>query len=247
MKPAFVRIGGKTLLKKHILPLIPNTEIYVEPFIGGGAIYLGKEPCEKEIINDLDENLIKGWEELKKETNEDLTIYDTNDLTELTKLYKSDATNGIAFLVKQLITARNTYSCVGRGKLYKTHSPYITLKNKKQYEERLKNTTILNEDYKSVITKYDSENTFFYLDPPYNNSKKLYKHGEFNNKELNDILINLKGMFLLSLNDSEEVRETFKNFKIIPIENISSTNLNNKGKIVKRKEVLIFNYDLGDL
>jgi site-specific DNA-adenine methylase len=33
------------------------------------------------------------------------------------------------------------------------------------YKERLKNTIILNNSFEKVIKKFDSENTFFYLDP----------------------------------------------------------------------------------
>ena len=50
------------------------------------------------------------------------------------------------------------------------------LNNIDKYKERLKGTVILSEDYKSVIDKYDSKATFFYLDPPYENSKDLYNN-----------------------------------------------------------------------
>lgn len=31
--------GGKQSMLKHILPIIPNHTIYVEPFFGGGAVF----------------------------------------------------------------------------------------------------------------------------------------------------------------------------------------------------------------
>ena len=52
MKPIYCRSGSKRSLIKKILPLIPEHTVYVESFIGGGAIYLAKEPSEYEIINE---------------------------------------------------------------------------------------------------------------------------------------------------------------------------------------------------
>ncbi|EMV4178778.1 DNA adenine methylase, partial [Escherichia coli] len=37
-------IGGKRRLAKHILPLFPAHECYVEPFCGAAALYFLKTP-----------------------------------------------------------------------------------------------------------------------------------------------------------------------------------------------------------
>ena len=50
--------------------------------------------------------------------------------------------------------------------------------------------------------KYDSPNTLFYLDPPYENSEKQYIHDSVNIQDLFKILSNIKGYFILSYNDS---------------------------------------------
>lgn len=51
MKPLFRYAGGKTKLLKRIRPLIPDHTIYIEPFVGGGAVYFDLEP-NRAIIND---------------------------------------------------------------------------------------------------------------------------------------------------------------------------------------------------
>ena len=92
-----------------------------------------------------------------------------------------------------------------------------TADNIKKYKDRLNNTTLLSQDYKTVIKKYDSVDTLFYLDPPYENSEAVYKRAGVKNpridyNEMNDILSNIKGKFILSINDSELIRSTFKNY-----------------------------------
>jgi len=60
---------------------------------------------------------------------------------------------------------------------------------------------IHNMDYKKIISMYDSESSFFYLDPPYKGKENYYINHNFNcdsHKELADILKNIKGRFLLS-------------------------------------------------
>ncbi len=109
------------------------------------------------------------------------------------------------------------------------------------YKERLKDVTILNEDYKNVIKKYDSPNTFFYLDPPYENSKGLYKDVDTTIDEIYNLLKDIKGKFLLSYNLSKRAQELFKNYKIYKIKTKYETDRQNNrtGSIT---ELLISNY-----
>ena len=58
---------------KDILPLIPEHEIYTEPFLGGGAIFWSKEPSKLEVLNDSNGHvtnfyvvLQNNYKELKK-------------------------------------------------------------------------------------------------------------------------------------------------------------------------------------
>jgi len=61
------RVGTKEdiaiWLTKHMPPEALRT--YVEPFIGGGAIYLVKEPAPTEAINDWNYTIVKQWKTLK--------------------------------------------------------------------------------------------------------------------------------------------------------------------------------------
>jgi DNA adenine methylase len=59
-------VGGKRKEIKYFEKYIPNFDIYVEPFIGGGALYWYLEP-EKAVINDINENLINFYQVLRDE------------------------------------------------------------------------------------------------------------------------------------------------------------------------------------
>jgi DNA adenine methylase len=65
MKPIIKYRGGKSKELTHILEHIPNNiETYIEPFVGGGALYFYLEP-ERAIINDINRKLITFYTHLK--------------------------------------------------------------------------------------------------------------------------------------------------------------------------------------
>jgi DNA adenine methylase len=49
------------------LRLIPAHKTYVEPFLGGAAVYFAKEPSPCEIINDTNGELINFYEVMKRD------------------------------------------------------------------------------------------------------------------------------------------------------------------------------------
>lgn len=57
MKPLIKWPGGKGRLIKEISPMIPNYERYLEPFLGGGALFFSQEP-KSSCVNDLSSELI---------------------------------------------------------------------------------------------------------------------------------------------------------------------------------------------
>lgn len=240
LRPFFCRVGSKTPIRDTILKMIPPHKIYVEAFVGSGAIYWAKGPSDKEVLNDLDDWLIKNYRLLKNIRSRNFR-QDLNELGVIRRFYSDPSKNSDTDkLTKSIIRSCSTFGSVGRGNIYKDSNPYGKLKKIDNYQERLKNTTILNQDYKSVIKKYDSRDTFFFLDPPYEKSSKLYKDDVFDYKELSDVLQNIKGDFILTLNDSPYIRDLFKNFKIKKI--LVRGKGNRDVGVGYRKELIIYNY-----
>jgi DNA adenine methylase len=48
MKTPITYYGGKQKMLKHILPMIPKHTCYVEPFVGGGAVFWAKQQAKVE-------------------------------------------------------------------------------------------------------------------------------------------------------------------------------------------------------
>ena len=65
LKPIIKWSGGKKDELKHILPHIPvSYSTYLEPFIGGGAVYFHLNP-ERAVINDVHKELVDFYQSIK--------------------------------------------------------------------------------------------------------------------------------------------------------------------------------------
>jgi DNA adenine methylase len=219
-------------------------DTYVEPFIGGGAIYWKKEPTETEVINDLDSDLVGAYRLLRDIKSRDFRT-DLNSVEKIQRfvdgVHRTDADK----LTFQIVNRCNNFPGSETGKIYKPINPYAKLKKIDAYQERMEGTKIENMSYEKVIEKYDSPKTFFYLDPPYEEKKStgvLYKHGgmTFDYEKFRDVLAKTKGKWLLSINDSPNIRRIFKGFyyKAFTVKAKGNRGIGSKD----RKELLISNY-----
>lgn len=237
------RVGGKYFLRKKILPKFPEHETYVEPFVGGGSLFYYKPPSKKEVINDLDTEVylchIGAKECDLPDTPMKLSREDFYDLKKFNPETARDILLHTNLLqMNSLLGTKQTYYDMRMGGSKGDIQFSIGTKNYPKYRERLKDTIICNKSYELIVDTYDSPTTFFYLDPPYENSKtttaKIYE--SINYTQLRDVLKNIKGKFLLSINDSPFIRELFKDFTI---EEVQSRYCMKKRTIT---ELLIKNY-----
>ncbi len=109
-----------------------------------------------------------------------------------------------------------------------------------------KGVIIENKDYEELITQYDREDTFLYLDPPYVGTEKNYavRVAKMFHKHLCSLLKKVRGKFMLSYNDCPEVREMYGGcgFYIESFERLNSISqrYNPGGQF---KELLVMNYN----
>jgi len=205
--------GGKQLMLKHILPIIPAHKVYVEPFVGGGAVFWAKEPSECEIINDKNGSVVNFYKQLKLNFDQlklliDATPFSRENYKNAMVIYNcpylfNELQRAWAFWV---VTSQGFSKKIGSwmsSSIKQNLAPQI--ENKKlAFDEclkvRLNLTQIEHLDAIELIRRTDSPETFFYLDPPYVNSNQGHYSGyiQENFNELLDTISKIKGKFLLS-------------------------------------------------
>lgn len=205
--------GGKQMMAPAILQLIPSHKIYVELFLGGGAIYFAKEPSDMEVINDLNGEVINFYkilrtEYLKLNSLIQATPHSRSLYHDAMVVYKNphlfdEIKRAWAFWI---LTNQGWGSKIGSwGYDIKSNKCTTTNTNKRlefglHLEERLSRTQIECQDAIRVLKSRDTQDTFFYIDPPYPNSNQGHYSGysmqDFS--ELLDALSLIEGKFLLS-------------------------------------------------
>lgn len=238
------RTGGKKLLKKRIVsdifPKGYESMTYVEPFIGAGHVFFHKNPSEHEVINDLDKDIYTIFKGFKKYDGSEIShdINGSYTKKEYNNIVEAKPTTNYHKFIQLLLRYKLSFSA--RGKSFGNKRPLRSNYNR-VYNDRLKNTTILNKSFEKVVEEYDSPNTLFYLDPPYENSDNLYTHASLPIKDVYDVMKNIKGKFIISYNDSKEAKELFKNYNIKKIKT-KYTKGTEGGQHHERTELIITNY-----
>ena len=227
-KPIVRRPGGKTRLLKHILPLITPHVCYCEEFFGGGAVLFAKERASTEVINDIDDNLVTLYRNLQ---------YHLPALVEEIQWLFSSRTNLHDFIAQPGLTEIQraarfllvNRTCFG-GNMHslgvsKTKGGGIGFERKQVSEligrahDRLSGVVVEKLPYERCFKNYDSRDTFHFIDPPYLGSKVNAYQGwtESDLRMFRKHVDQLKGNFVITLDDSRFNRELFADLKIQPV------------------------------
>lgn len=179
-KPILKWAGGKTQLLKELLPKIPASYgRYIEPFIGGGALFFALNP-RNSVIADSNPELINVYrqvatctpeviEYLNQYQNTKEMFYEVRAL-DWHKLPEAQAAARTIYLNK---TCFNGLYRVNRQGQFNV--PYGNYKSPNFCDEdalyaaaaTLKNAQIVCGDYLHVLKEYAAPGDFVFLDPPY--------------------------------------------------------------------------------
>jgi DNA adenine methylase len=133
----------------------------------------------------------------------------------------------------------------------KYKSKYLTFRDKLSkpdwVEHFLKITDVENMDFADVINKYDSSNTYFYVDPPYWKTENYYSNHDFDRNDherLANSLKSMEGKFSLSYYDFPLLSEWFpKDNYTWEMKQFAKAAAAKKGKSQNMgEELLIMNY-----
>lgn len=249
LNPPITRVGGKSKLRKTIIEMIPEHTCYVELFFGAGWVYFAKETSKVEVINDIDKELINLFKMIKyhsPEIERQLQYeFSGRDVFEEYKNCSIEYLTEIRRAVRFLYIITQSFAGIGENFGYGTTSkpsPHIFNSDLSKIKERLRNTYVENLSFEKIIKKYDRPHTFFFCDPPYFETCGYEnKFTEEDHIKLRDLLKDIKGKFLLTLNDHEKVREWYKDFNFNEVEVGYSLCKDKKGRR-KYKELIITNY-----
>ncbi|MFV0626179.1 MAG: DNA adenine methylase [Alphaproteobacteria bacterium] len=257
-------LGGKRGLAKTITPLLDKIphKLYAEPFVGMGGVFFRRTSKPKaEVINDISydiSNLFRIIERFPVYFQHMLEFKVCSRL-EFQRLLETPASLLTDFerAVRFLYLQKNAFGgkSVGQSFGVATERParFNALKVVDEIEKlhhRLSDVVIENLPYQELIRRYDREYALFYLDPPYwgcenDYGKNIFERADFEN--LAKLLGEIKGKFVMSINDVPEIREIFKKFHIMDVTTTYSICTNNLKQGKEAKELLISNVDLKGL
>lgn len=260
VKPFVKWAGGKRQLMPEIIKYTPkNYKKFIEPFVGGGSVFMELQNS-KTIINDFNYELINTYitirddlEELiieleKHEKNNckeyfyELREWDRNGILEM----KTNVERASRFIYLNKTCFNGLFRVNSHGQFNVPYGNYkkpnivnkeVLLADSKFFNKP--NIKILNEDFEASV-KSARRGDFIYFDPPYaplNDSKNFvgYTLNGFGYKEqerLRDLFVALdkKGCYImLSNSSSEAIHELYSDYKDTTQIIGVNRNINSKG------------------
>lgn len=225
VRPPYSSPAGKMRMAKSMISIIPDHKVYVEPFAGSAAVFFAKPKVETEVLNDLDPEVSDALKTLSRMSEADMQRLLNKDWmgsqATYTRLHGTKFSDPIDRLHRFLYLAKTAFGSV-RGKSNyceressRSHLPYIE-RRLAPAVERIRGTKVFSEDYEKVCRKYDSPETFFFLDPPYagysalDAQSKATGEGAFDEKRFFEMLQSLKGKWFLNYGERGELPKMLK-------------------------------------
>lgn len=252
-KPFLKWAGGKSQMLPDIMRLAPRSfNKYIEPFIGGGAVYF-KLNHPISIISDLNEDLIITYQQVKKNVSEIIDILKTYK-NEESFFYKirginpeklNDAERAARLIYLNKTCFNGLFRVNKKGEFNtpygKRNNDFLNEENLIGASECLTGASIYHSDYKKVLKKHAKKGDFIFLDPPYQpvgkfSDFKRYTKEQFyenNQIELAELFKELKEMgcyVILTNSDHPFILDLYKDFRIevVVTKRLISSNANTR-------------------
>lgn len=221
---AFGWYGGKYSHLNWLLPLLPKTTHYCEPFGGSAAVLLNREPSPVETYNDIDSEVVNFFRVLRtqkdalieaigltpfsREEFELAIAQPTQDISDVERARRffvraRQVRSGLA----QTASSGRWANCLltSRAGMGGAVSRWLgSVEGLSEIVQRLLRIQIENAPAIEVIRRYDSEETLFYCDPPYPHDSRgddqayAYEMTDEGHQELARVLHDVKGKVALS-------------------------------------------------
>ncbi|MBV9615489.1 MAG: DNA adenine methylase [Ktedonobacteraceae bacterium] len=239
--------------KYNLTPVHPFQ--LIEPFAGGGSVSLtaaAENLVNHVIMVELDEEVASVWQTILDEENwawlaheiETFDVIYKNVEFILAKTNLSQREQALKTIIKNRVN-RGGILAPGagllkegeKGKGLKSRWYPTTLKKRIQAITKMRDhiSFIAGDGMKILKDHAERPDTVFFIDPPYTAAgkkagKRLYTHSELNHEELFEIASSLRCDFLMTYDDTDEVRALAKahNFdvQLVPMKNTHHTKMN---------------------
>lgn len=221
---AFGWYGGKYSHLDWLLPLLPKTTHYCEPFGGSAAVLLNREPSPVETYNDLDGEIVNFFRVLRDHKQElieaiGLTPFSREEFeiainTSKEQLPPIERARRFYVRARQVRTGLAQTASTGRwahclltsraGMAGAVSRWLGSIEDLSEIAQRLLRVQIEHDDALAVIKRYDSPETIFYCDPPYPHAARgdskayRYEMTDDEHRKLAQELHRVKGKVALS-------------------------------------------------
>ena len=264
--------GGKSRALSKLFQFIPDLKDYTEfrePFLGGGsvAIEIGKRYPHIDIwVNDLYEPLYNFWKVLQSDGQKlrDILIQlkqrhsDPGSAKQLfldAKDYLAKPVgNSIDRAVSFYVVNKCSFSGLTENSAFSKQASESNfsvngIEKLPEYSLMIKKWKITNLSYEHMLS--DEEETYIYLDPPYEIKSNLYgrkgdMHKGFNHDEFATVCDKSTSPILISYNSSQLIRDRFDGWTVAEFAHtytMRSTGCYNKEQ-ASRKELVLMNYEM---
>ena len=225
-------IGGKSFMANKLLQFVPPHHIYVEVFGGGASLLIAKKPSPVEVYNDIDSGAVNFFRVLRDPQKVE-SFYRLVSLTPVSReefrfcrdTWKQ-CEDEIERAYRWFVMVRQSFGgklgrgdwCItitesSRGMAHSVSAWWSAIELLPEISKRFLCVVIENRDFRDIICLYDTEETFMYLDPPYMPTTRKNKQDyDFemttdDHKELVNLILSSKSMFMLSGYDNDIYRE----------------------------------------
>lgn len=259
--------GGKYSHLDFILPQLPQTERYIEPFGGSAAVLINRDPSPVETYSDLDGDVVTFFKILREDRDEllekiALTPFSREELAHAVEEKNNDELNEIEQARLFFVRAGQTRSglaqeatpgrwayCQGTsrrnmsGAVSRWHGRLEQLYN---VADRLRRVQIENKPALEVVERYDHGDALFYCDPPYVHDSRGdtnsygFEMTDEDHRELAEVLRACEGKVAVSGYQSDLYEELFEDYGWNRVDGEEKTMHTTKDD---RQESLWLNYD----
>ncbi|GAB4149818.1 MAG: DNA adenine methylase [Cyanobacteria bacterium J069] len=258
--------GGKSKAIAQILPLLPgNITEFREPFVGGGSVFLAvtqqlSPPPRLCWINDLSRDLVCFWKTARDQnaalvekvfwlrssflTGRELYEYLLDEQNSAT-----DFDRAVRFFIMNRITFSGVMDSGGYSQqAYEKRFTESAIARLARLPSALSGVQITQGDYEDLLQKA-GEDVFIFLDPPYLSAtrSKLYGvkgnlHTAFDHARFAKAMEQCPHRWLITYDDSPEVRQLFQFATIVEWELQYGMNNYKQAIAAKGKELFIKNF-----